>query len=140
MSVAGLCSIALCRLCIASVLRCQAADGDPIEAVAALREEPQEAVVQQASERHRHAQTLGHIQPPNAQVPSATRDTRSSVPRMSTDSVCTCILVLGLTSDSIAKDPVLDLSPARYVGRGHPVFPPPPSAFTSSRLSVATCE
>src|SRR2546429_2086208 len=49
-------------VCSASVLRCEAADGGPIETVAALREQPQKAVVQQACERHRHAQTLGRLQ------------------------------------------------------------------------------
>src|SRR5205814_371583 len=46
----------------ASVLCCEPADGGPIETVSALREEPQKAVVQQACERHRHAQTLGRLQ------------------------------------------------------------------------------
>src|SRR6266446_6044584 len=62
MSVASLRSLARGRWCIASVLCREAADGGPIEAVAALREEPQKAVVQQASKRHGHAQTLGRRQ------------------------------------------------------------------------------
>src|SRR6202521_4844742 len=54
--------LALDRLCIASVLCRESAIGGPIEAVAAWREEPQKAVVQQASERHWHAQILGRRQ------------------------------------------------------------------------------
>src|SRR2546421_143951 len=50
------------RPCSAGVQCREAADGGPIEAVAALCEEAQKAVVQQACERHRHAQTLGRLQ------------------------------------------------------------------------------
>src|SRR5258705_519844 len=55
-------AVGACRLRIAGILCCEAADGGPIEAVAALREEPQKAVVQQAAERHGHAQTLGRLE------------------------------------------------------------------------------
>ena len=41
---------------IARILRRHAADRGPIEAVAARREQPQKSVVEQAAERHGHAQ------------------------------------------------------------------------------------
>ena len=44
---------------IAGILSRQPSDGRPIQLVAALGEEPQKSVMQQACKRHRHAQSCG---------------------------------------------------------------------------------
>jgi hypothetical protein len=61
-SLERLTQLPLRTLSIACILSREAADGGPIEGVPALSEEPQKSIMQQASKRHRYAQTLGRFQ------------------------------------------------------------------------------
>src|SRR6266481_3002558 len=66
-SPAGLRGVKLLAHCIptlgcAGILGSQPADGGPIEMFAALRKETQETIMQQTSQRHGHAETLGRGQ------------------------------------------------------------------------------